>query len=167
MSSPQNLTDLYAEELSDVWSANDQMQALMKELAGKASDDKLKKTLEASVGGIGKHTEMLKSLLEAAGPKPEKEVCRGMEGLVREAKKHALEEAPSNEILADLVIISQYQRMSHYGLAGFGTAAAYAAKLGRKDDETKLKSIVADIYKADEYGTRMAERLEKAAAQAQ
>jgi ferritin-like metal-binding protein YciE len=166
MSSPEKLSDLYTDELSDLWSANDQMQATMKELSAKASDEKLKKTLEASVAGIGKHTTTLKSLLDAAGEKSKKEICRGMEGLVREAKKHVLSEGPPDDVLADLVIISQYQRMSHYGLAGFGTAAAYAAKLGRKDDETKLKSIVADIYKADEFSTRMAERLEKIAARA-
>ena len=45
--------------------------------------------------------------------------------------------------------------MSHYGLAGFGTAAAYASALGMKDDAAKLKSIASDIYKADEY-TRQA-----------
>ena len=66
--------------------------------------------------------------------------------------------------LRDLVIISQYQRMSHYGLAGFGTAAAYAEALGLKDDATKLKSIVKDIYKADEYTSELAQRAEKAAA---
>ncbi len=166
MSAPENLTDLYTDELCDLWSANEQMQAVMKELSAKAGDDKLKKTLEASVSGIGKHTETLRSLLEAASKGSKKELCRGMEGLVREAKKHALSEAASDEVLADLVIISQYQRMSHYGIAGFGTAAAYASKLGRKDDETALKSIIADIYKADDFSTRMAERLEKAAAKA-
>jgi ferritin-like metal-binding protein YciE len=53
-----------------------------------------------------------------------------MEGLVAEAKKHALDEElePS---MRDLVIIAQYQRVSHYGLAGFGTAAAYAEALSR------------------------------------
>ena len=54
-----------------------------------------------------------------------------MEGLVAEAKKHAID-ADVEEALRDLVIIAQYQRMSHYGLAGFGTAAAYAAALGEK-----------------------------------
>ena len=54
--------------------------------------------------------------------------------------------------------------MSHYGLAGFGTAAAYAAALGEKNDAGKLSAIVKDIYKADEYTTQLAERAEKAAA---
>jgi ferritin-like metal-binding protein YciE len=55
-----------------------------------------------------------------------------MEGLVAEAKKHALDEEldPS---LRDLAIVAQYPRMSHYGLAGFGTPAAYAEALGEKD----------------------------------
>ena len=47
---------------------------------------------------------------------------------------------------------------------GFGTAAAYASALGLKDDAAKLKAIVSDIYKADEYTSKLAERAEKAAA---
>lgn len=166
MSSPNSLTDVYVDELRDLWSGNDQMQAAVRELSSKAKDLKLKKTLEKSVEGIGKHTEMLRSLLEANGGTASKEHCRGMEGLVREAKKHVLEDGAEDGDLGDLIIIAQYQRMSHYGLAGFGTAAAYAKALGRKDDESTLKSIVGDIYKADEFGSQMAERLEKAAAKA-
>ena len=78
-------------------------------------------------------------MLEGAGGKVGKERCKGMEGLVAEAKKHALDEElePS---MRDLVIIAQYQRMSHYGLAGFGTAAAYAAALGEKRWRDKTQS---------------------------
>lgn len=160
---PQSLTDLYVEELRDLWSANDQMLGLVKHLATEAIDPRLKHTLEKACGGIGEHTSKLKSLLEAAGGMMDKEHCRGMEGLVREAKKHVLEEASSDESLNDLVIIAQYQRMSHYGLAGFGTAAAYAGALGRSEDENTLKSIVSDIYQGDEIASRLAERIEAAA----
>jgi ferritin-like metal-binding protein YciE len=66
--------------------------------------------------------------------------------------------------LRDLIVISQYQRMSHYGMAGFGTAAAYAEALGLKDDANKLKSIVKDIYQADNYTSELAQRAEKAMA---
>jgi hypothetical protein len=54
--------------------------------------------------------------------------------------------------------------MSHYGLAGFGTAAAYAKALGRDDDHSKLTSIVRDIYKGDKYASKLAEKAESAAA---
>ena len=163
MAATASLKQVYIDEMRDLWSANDQMQRVMKTLSQKASDKKLKDLLDKSVTGIGKHTETLKSVLEAQGGRPRKEHCKGMEGLVEEAKSHALEEdleAP----LRDLVIISQYQRMSHYGLAGFGTAAAYAGALGLKDDAAKLKAIVKDIYSADAYSNELAERAEKAVA---
>lgn len=163
MPSSETLKKIYIDEMRDLWSANDQMQRVMKTLSQKASDKKLKDLLEKSVSGIGKHTETLRSVLEGQGGKIGKEHCKGMEGLVEEAKTHALEEDLDGE-LRDLVIISQYQRMSHYGLAGFGTAAAYASALGLKDDATKLKSIVKDIYNADDYSSELAQRAEKAAA---
>lgn len=161
----ETLKDVYIEEMRDLWSANDQMQRLMRSMSQKASNQKLKKLLDQSVSGIEKHTEALKSVLEAQGGKIGKEQCRGMEGLVAEAKKHAVD-ADLEGSLRDLAIIAQYQRMSHYGVAGFGTAAAYADALGRKDDAAKLKGIVKEIYRADEFSTHLAEQAEKAAAQA-
>ena len=122
----------------------------MKSVSDKASDTKLKEMLARSIGVIGQHTAVLKSILEARGGTVGKEHCKGMEGLVAEARKHALE-GEFNDKLRDIVIIAQYQRMSHYGLAGFGTAGAYAAALGLNDDAAKLKSIASNIYKADEY----------------
>jgi ferritin-like metal-binding protein YciE len=160
----ETLKDVYIEEMRDLWSANDQMQRIMRSMSQKASDQKLKQLLEQSVSGIEKHTETLKSVLEAQGGSASKEQCKGMEGLVAEAKKHAID-ANLEESLRDLAIIAQYQRMSHYGLAGFGTAAAYADALGRKDDASKLRAIIKDIYKADDYTSHLAQQAEKAAAQ--
>jgi ferritin-like metal-binding protein YciE len=54
--------------------------------------------------------------------------------------------------------------MSHYGLAGFGTAAAYAKALGMREHVTQLNHIVKDIYSGDEYVSRLAEKTESAAA---
>jgi ferritin-like metal-binding protein YciE len=159
-----SLKDVYADEMKDLWSANDQMTKIVKVMSEKAHDPKLKQTLEKSVVAINKHADTLKSLLTGAGEKAEREHCKGMEGLVKEASKHITNEAPKSGELLDIVIISQYQRMSHYGLAGFGTAAAYAKALGMKDHVTKLTQIVTDIYKGDEYATSLAEKVEAAAA---
>ena len=86
-----------------------------------------------------------------------------MEGLVTEARKHSSEEAPQDGKLLDIVIIAQYQRMAHYGLAGFGSAAAYAKALGKSDDEQKLKQAVSEIYKGDEFASQLAENLQQVA----
>jgi ferritin-like metal-binding protein YciE len=158
------LKDIYADEMKDLWSANDQMAAAVKDLAAEAHDDKLRQTLEASVTGIEKHAAILKTLLGKANESQHPEHCKGMSGLVKEAKKHTSSDSPKQDELMDLVIIAQYQRMSHYGIAGFGTAAAYAKALGKTDDAAKLKQIVSEIYKGDEYASTLAQKAEAAAA---
>jgi ferritin-like metal-binding protein YciE len=164
MSAPSSLQDVYLDEMKDLWSANDQMIKAVKELGGHASDPKLKQMLEHSVGGIQKHTNILKSLIQQAGGQTEPEYCKGMEGLVTEARKHGIQEAPSDGKLRDVEIIAQFQRMSHYGLAGFGTAAAYAKALSKSEDEQKLKQAVSEIYQGDQIASKLAESLQQVAA---
>lgn len=163
MATPNTLKDIYLDELKDNWSANDQMVRAVQQLSQRASDEKLKQMLQKSIEGINKHTGILKTLIEQAGGQAEPEHCKGMEGLVREAHKHGFEEAPEDGKLRDVVIIAQYQRMAHYGLAGIGSAAAYAKALGKSEDESKLKQAVSEIYKADEYASQLAESLQQVA----
>lgn len=159
MSGPDSLMEVYADEMKDLWSANEQMTKVVKQMAEKAHDPKLKQLLTESTSGIAKHSETLKSLIGSAGEEVRPEHCKGMEGLVKEAIKHMTEEAPDSGELLDVTIISQYQRMSHYGIAGFGTAAAYANALGKSDAAGQLKSMVADVYKADKYASTLSEKL--------
>ena len=167
MSAPDSLKEVYLDELKDLWSANDQMTRVVKTLGEQVSDKKLKAMFDESGTGIQQHTETLKSLLEDAGGEVVKEHCKGMEGLVKEALKHGVKEAPEDGELKDIEIIAQYQRMSHYVLAGFGSAASYAKALGMKDAAQKLNDIVGSIYKADEYSSQLGERTLKLAAKHQ
>src|SRR5690606_11071151 len=109
----------------DLWSANEQMHEVVGKMVRKASDTKLTERLEKAGDGIQQHTNMLKDLLEDTGGETKKDHCKGMEGLVKEAHKHALDADLSGAVL-DVAIIAQYQRMCHYGIAGFGTAKAFA-----------------------------------------
>jgi ferritin-like metal-binding protein YciE len=136
------------------------MQKLMQLFSEKATDPKLKQLFERSVAGISQHTQALREMIDAESSSP----CAAMQGLTQEATQHALQsELPAH--LRDLELITQYQRMSHYGLAGFGTVAAYAEALGMTEEANKLKSIVSDIYKGDEYASHLAESAQRAAAQ--
>ena len=163
MSTPQDLKDLYTDELKDLWSANDQMKRLLKKIASKASDANLNEMIQTSQDGIEQHTEILKALIEAQDEKVSKEHCKGMEGLVAEATKHIFEEGPTKGPLLDAVIIAQYQRMSHYGMAGFGTAAAYAKALALKDDAKKLSDATKEIYGSDKYGSMLGDTVNQTA----
>ena len=105
-------------------------------------------------------------LLKDAGEEVEKEHCKGMEGLCKEALKHGKAEAPEDAELKDIIIIGQYQRMCHYGITGFGSAKAIAKALGMKDHVAKLDSLVADVYGSDELSSQMGEKLAKGCCQA-
>ena len=157
MSEINNLSDLYTEELKDLWSANDQMAKALKKIAPGATHADLKEMLSTSQAGIETHTELLKALLSDQGTKVVKDHCKGMEGLVSEAVKHTVDDAPEKGPVRDAVIIAQYQRMTHYGITGFGTVAAFSRALNLKDHTKQLKAAVKDIYKADMLMTELAE----------
>ena len=157
MSKIATLQELYVDELKDLWSANDQMAKALKKIVPQASNEKLIDMLEKSQGGISGHTEILKELIEAQDEKLKKEHCKGMEGLVAEAIKHSVDEAPAEGPVRDAAIIAQYQRMTHYGITGFGTVAAFAKALGLADDADKLEAAVKDMHSADDLMTDIAE----------
>ena len=163
MSKPEDLKDLYTDELKDLWSANDQMKRLLQKIASKSSDADLKAMLQTSQDGIERHTAILKELIEGQEEKVSKEHCKGMEGLVAEATRHVVEEGPEKGPLLDAVIIAQYQRMSHYGVAGFGTATAYAKALGLKDDVKKLAAATKEIYTSDKYSSKLGDTVNQKA----
>lgn len=157
MSKITTLQELYVDELKDLWSANDQMLKALKKIALQAENPKLKSMLKDSGTGIAKHTELLKTLIEGQDEKLKKEHCKGMEGLVSEAIKHTVEEAPERGPVLDASIIGQYQRMTHYGITGFGTVAAFAKALKLSGDRAKLDAAVKDMYNTDELMTELAE----------
>ena len=157
MSDIANLSDLYIDELKDLWSANDQMARALKKIAPQATHPKLVQMLKASQEGIADHTNLLKALIANQDETVSKEHCKGMEGLVTEALKHTIDEGPDKGPVLDAAIIAQIQRMTHYGITGFGTVAAFAKALKLSDDNKQLKAAVKDMYNADELLTELAE----------
>jgi ferritin-like metal-binding protein YciE len=157
MAKISSLQELYVDELKDLWSANDQMVKALTKIAPHATSSKLGSMLEKSGKGIARHTELLNTLIESQDEKVKKEHCKGMEGLVAEALKHTIEEAPEKGPVLDAAIIAQFQRMTHYGITGFGTVSAFAKALGLTDDQEKLGAAVKDMYQSDELMTELAE----------
>ena len=157
MSNISNLSDLYVDELKDLWSANDQMAKALKKIAPQATNAKLKQMLAESQQGIADHTNLLKALIANQDGEVSKEHCKVMEGLAAEAIKHTIEDAPDKGPVLDAAIIAQYQRMTHYGLTGFGTVAAFSKALKFEDDNRQLRDAVKAMYKSDELMTELAE----------
>ena len=157
MSKITTLKELYVDELKDLWSANDQMAKALRKIAPQATNSKLTSMLTASLEGITKHTGLLKSLIGQQDDEVKKEHCKGMEGLVAEAIKHTIEDAPESGPVLDAAIIAQYQRMTHYGITGFGTVAAFAKALKETDACNRLEGAVKEMHQSDDLMSELAE----------
>ena len=154
--SMNDLKDLYIDQLQDLYSANRQSSKVTAELADKASDDELVEALKAGVDGIEEGMRTVSALVESHGADPSGEHCKGMEGLVKEARAHALEEDFGDDAVRDAMIVTQYQRMVHYGLAGYGCLVAFAKRLGLDDDAAKLQKCLDETYDGDRRMTDIA-----------
>ena len=129
------------------------MARALRKISLKATHPKLKKMLDASQKGISGHTDLLKALIANQDETVSKEHCEGMQGLVNEAFMHTIDDGPEQGPVLDAAIIAQYQRMTHYGITGFGTVAAFSKALKLKDDNKQLRAAVKELYVADELMT--------------
>ncbi|MGP9804675.1 YciE/YciF ferroxidase family protein [Paracoccus sp. NSM] len=165
--SMNNLQDLYLDQLQDLYSACDQSRPVTAELARIATDPELKAALEAGAEGIERGKDILAELCQRHNVAADGEHCKGMEGLVTEARKHALEADIADDDTRDAAIITQYQRLTHYAIAGYGCVAAFANRLGLQGDAAALGDCLENTRGGDVHMSRIAQGgVNRAAAQA-
>ncbi|SEK48396.1 ferritin-like domain-containing protein [Roseovarius nanhaiticus] len=151
-----SLKDIYLDQLQDIWSANTQSLPVVTELGRAAQDEELSEALIAGGNGIADGIAEIEKLCNEHGIKPSAEHCKGMEGLVKEARAHGLSNEIADADVRDAAIIPQYQRMVHYALAGYGTLAAFANRLGLDSDAAVLKKCLDQTYDGDRRMTEIA-----------
>lgn len=150
------LKDLYIDQLQVLYSADKQSLEATRKLHETATNDDLKTALSNGVEGIQEGIDTLEGIIKSHDADPDGEFCKGMEGLVKEARAYALNAVFCDDDVRDAMIITQYQRMTHYGLAGHGCLVAFAKRLGLTDDAAKLQTRLDNTYGGDREMTRIA-----------
>lgn len=151
-----NLKDIYIDQLQDLYSADRQSLEATKKLVDVASDTELKSALQRGVSGIEEGMGILSEIISSHDAKPTGEFCKGMEGLVKEVHAHVLDANFGSDDARDAMIIAQYQRMTHYGLAGYGCVVAFARRLGLDAEADRLQTCLDNTYDGDRQMTRIA-----------
>lgn len=151
-----SLNDVYIDQIQDMYSADKQSRDAVQKLHEVVSDSDLKSAMKNGIEGIGQGMEILKGIAEKHGAKPDGEFCKGMEGLVKEVDAHVLDAEFGDDDVRDAMAITQYQRMTHYGLAGYGCLVAFAERLGHTDDADKLQHCLDNTYGGDRTMTDLA-----------
>lgn len=151
-----NLKELYVDQMRDIYSACKQSRDITIELEKASSHDSLKAALHAGHQGISSGMTALEELIRGHGAEPGGEHCRGMEGLVKEARAHALEGTFGDDAVRDAMIITQYQRMAHYAIAGYGCIKAFATRLELLNEAEKIDELLSATYDGDDTMTSLA-----------
>lgn len=152
-----SLKDVYIDQLQDLYSANRQSLQVTRMLETAAKNEELKKALSRGIDGIGAGLETMSELVKGHNEDPTDEFCKGMQGLVNEAKAHAIEARFTDDDARDAMIIAQYQRMVHYAIAGYGCVRAYASRLGLEAEAGKIRKCLDETAQGDETMTKIAE----------
>lgn len=152
----ETLKDVYHDQLQDLWSANTQAIDVVTKLGRAAEDKDLSQALIAAVNGLNDGIEKITEICNRHDIKPNGEHCKGMEGLVAEAQAHVLDAQFGDAAVRDAMIITQYQRMVHYGLAGYGCLVAFANRLGEDEDGAILQECLNNTYDGDRTMTAIA-----------
>jgi ferritin-like metal-binding protein YciE len=151
-----SLEKLYVHELKDLYSAENQILEALPALIQSASDSGLVAALEHHRQETLKHVDRLERIFEGLEFEPGGHKCAGMEGLLGEGE--SVLEDTSDPSVRDAAIISGAQRVEHYEIAGYGTARAYAEKLGDYRAADLLQKSLNEEAMADQTLSRLAER---------
>ena len=126
-------------------------------MAERASHPELKTAFQQHKTESEQQVERVKAIFGMLKESPEGVTCKGMAGLMAEAKEMIGEEGDPNVI--DAGLINQAQHVEHYEIASYGTAAAFAKQLGHSDALNLLLQTLEEEKAADEKLTHLAKTL--------
>jgi ferritin-like metal-binding protein YciE len=150
----QSLTDVLADQLGDLYSAERQLVDALPRVAQAAQSPELREAFENHLGETRKHVSRLEQIFERGDIRRVEEHCEGMEGLIREGE--AIVAATGDPAAKDAALIAAAQRVEHYEIAGYGTAKTLAGQLGMDETRAVLDETLDEEGKADKLLTKIA-----------
>ena len=149
------LEDLYLEQIRDLYSAETQLLQALPEMAEAANSRELREAFEMHLQQTKEHRKRLDTILESMGQRPNGMVCEGMQGLIEEGNEIMNEDGDPDVI--DAGIIAAAQKVEHYEMSGYGTARAFAERLGEMEAADLLQATLDEEKAADKKLTTIAE----------
>ncbi len=142
------LNDLFLEQLRDLHSAETQILKALPKMAKAATSSKLQSAFKEHLVQTEGHVERLDQIFSELGKSSRGQKCKAMEGIVEEGSE--LLEAQAEEAVLDAALIAAAQRVEHYEIAAYGSAATYAKLLGHDDAENLLRQTLKEEAETDQ-----------------
>jgi ferritin-like metal-binding protein YciE len=132
----QNLYQLFINELQDVYSAEGLIIEALPRLIKSAFHKDLKEALTHHLDETRHQVVRLQKVFSLLGLPFTKELCKGMEGILKEGEALISHTSPS--AILDAAIIASAQKVEHYEIASYGTLCSFAKHLNLQKEIGKL-----------------------------
>lgn len=149
------LEDLYVDLLKDLYSAEKQLVRALPKMAKNAQSPDLQKAFQEHLRQTEGQVERIERIFTDLQGSPRGKKCVGMEGLVAEGNELMQEDAEPDVL--DAGLIAAAQKVEHYEIASYGTARAWAERLGYDRAARLLQQTLDEESLANEKLTRIAE----------
>jgi len=147
--------ELFVDELKDIYSAEKQAVKAFPRLAKAVQSEELKQAMQDHLEQTKGQVERLDRIFEILEERSSGKTCEGMKGLVEEAQSQ-LEEIEKGPVL-DCAMIGALQRIEHYEIAAYGTAATLAEAMGKDEIKELLGETLEEEKETDERLTQVAQ----------
>ncbi|MGH2536486.1 MAG: ferritin-like domain-containing protein [Candidatus Promineifilaceae bacterium] len=149
------LHDVFLHQLTDLHSAEKQLIEALPKMAQAATDRELHAAFTDHLERTRSHADRLQTILRNLGDNAPAHKCVGMEGLIREGDE--IIRMQGQPAAKDAALIGAAQRVEHYEIAGYGTAASMAKEMGHSDAADLLNQTLDEESQANEKLTDLAE----------
>jgi ferritin-like metal-binding protein YciE len=146
--------DMYVAELQELVSVESQLSDALLRMAGAAAHPALKDLLLDHRGKL--QGERLATMLRKHGANPVAHTDQAMQALVHETRK--MLGILGGDDLRDAGLSASAQKLEHYKIAAYGTAAALAGQLDLRDEQKMLHRSLDEEREVDVLLTRIAKR---------
>lgn len=139
--------DMYIAELQELRNAEGQLAEALPQIAEIASNEQLRDALLDCCEQSQLQEQRLDALLRQHDANPREHVDQAMLALVDETDK--MLSSTKGTGLRDAALIASLQKIGHYQIAAYGTAAALAGQLDMRDDQKELHLGLEEEREAD------------------
>src|SRR5258707_10088070 len=151
-----NFKDMYIAELQELVSVESQLADVLLRMAGAAAHPALKDLLIHHHGETETQKQRLITILQKHGANPAAHTDQAMQALVNETRK--MLGMLKGDDLRDAGLVASAQKLKHYEIAAYGTAAALAGQLDLRDEQKMLHLSLEEERRIDTLLTQLAKR---------
>jgi ferritin-like metal-binding protein YciE len=150
-----SLNDLFVNQIEDLYDAENRLTNALPKMAEAAHSTQLKRAFESHLTETQGHVARLEQIFREISVDPKRETCQAMKGLIAEGEE--MIKATGDSDVKDAALIAAAQRVEHYEMSGYGSARAFARRLGLTQAASLLQQTLEEEKAADEKLNTIAE----------